>query len=238
VQEQTLRRVELTKEAVHRRLTSEIAIWDHRANELKEQELRGRQPRMNSGRARQRANDLEARLKERMEELDNEAQLSALPPTVVGGALVIPRGLLERLQGRRHQEPSTYARETERVERLAVNAVMTAEVELDRKPKEMPRNNKGYDIQSRMNDLGELLFIEVKGRASGATDFTITKSEILTSLNRPDHFVLALVAVRDDDSAEVRYLRKPFRGTEDIYFDMTSANYLWDEYFARAEAPA
>jgi hypothetical protein len=238
VQEQTLRRVELTKEAVHRRLTSEIAIWDHRANELKEQELRGRQPRMNSGRARQRANDLEARLKERMEELDNEAQLSALPPTVVGGALVIPRGLLERLQGRRHQEPSTYARETERVERLAVNAVMTAEVELDRKPKEMPRNNKGYDIQSRMNDLGELLFIEVKGRASGATDFTITKSEILTSLNRPDHFVLALVEVRDDDSAEVRYLRKPFRGTEDIYFDMTSANYLWDEYFARAEAPA
>ena len=193
---------------------------------------------MNSGRARQRANDLEARLKQRTEELDKEAQLSALPPTVIGGAVVIPRGLLERLRGHRDQEPSTYAKETERVERLAVNAVMAAEVELGRRPKEMPRNNKGYDIQSRMNDLGELLFIEVKGRALGAADFTITKSEILTSLNRPDHFVLALVEVRDDDSTEARYLRKPFKGTEDIYFDMTSANYLWQEYFDRARAPA
>ena len=238
VQQQTLRRVELTKEAVHRRLTSEIAIWDHRANELKDQELRGKQPRLNSGRARQRANDLEARLKQRMEELDKEAQLSALPPTIVGGALVIPRGLLERLRGQRDQEPSTYAKETERVERLAVDAVMAAEFDLGRRPSEMPHNNKGYDIQSRINDLGELLFIEVKGRASGASDFTITKSEILTSLNRPDHFVLALVEVRDNDSTEVRYVRKPFKGTEDIYFDMTSANYLWHEYFNRAQAPS
>jgi superfamily II DNA or RNA helicase len=238
VQGQTLRWVELTKEAVHRRLTSEIAFWDHRANELKDQELRGKQPRMNSGRARQRANDLEVRLKQRMEELEKEAQLSALPPTVIGGALVIPRGLLERLRGQRDQDPSTYARETERVERLAVDAVMATETELDRDPTEMPRNNKGYDIQSRTNDLGELLFIEVKGRASGANEFTITKSEILTSLNRPDHFVLALVEVRDDDSTTVRYLRKPFKGTEDIYFDMTSANYRWNDYFDRAEAPA
>ena len=104
VQQQTLRRVELTKEAVHRRLTSEIAIWDHRANQLKDQELRGKQSRMNSGRARQRANDLEARLKQRTADLDKEAQLSALPPTVVGGAVVIPRGLLERLRGKRESD--------------------------------------------------------------------------------------------------------------------------------------
>jgi SNF2 family DNA or RNA helicase len=238
VQQQTVRRVELTKEAVHRRLTSEIAFWDHRANELKEQELRGKQPRMNSGRARQRANDLEARLKQRIEDLDKEARLSALPPTVVGGALVIPRGLLERLRGERTNDPSTYAKETERVERLAVDAVMAAEVALGRRPKEMPRNNKGYDIQSRLNELGELLFIEVKGRVSGAKEFTITKSEILTSLNRPDHFVLAVVEVCEDYSTIVRYLRKPFRGTEEIYFDLTSANYDWHELFNRAEAPS
>ena len=142
VQEQTLRRVELTKEAVHRRLTSEIAIWDHRANELKEQELRGKQPRMNSGRARQRANDLEARLKQRMEDLDKEARLSALPPTVVGGALIVPRGLLARLRGEREEEPATYARETERIERLAVDAVMAAELAAGRRPTEMPHNNR------------------------------------------------------------------------------------------------
>ena len=67
--------------------------------------------------------------------------------------------------------------------------------------------------------------------------FTITKSEILTSLNKPDHFVLALVRVAADDSTDVRYLRKPFKGTEEIYFDITSANYDWDEMFARALEP-
>src|SRR5262249_10445507 len=100
-QQDTARRGELTKEAVQRRLTSEIAHWDHRAIELKEQELAGKQPRMNSGRARQRADDLEARLKYRMAELDQEATLSPMPPTVIGGALVIPAGLLERLRGQR-----------------------------------------------------------------------------------------------------------------------------------------
>jgi SNF2 family DNA or RNA helicase len=235
---QTEQRVALTKDAVHRRLTSEIAYWDHRANELKEQELAGKQPRMNSGRARQRANDLEARLKRRMDELDKEGQLSALPPVVVGGALVIPRGLMERLRGQRPHEPSTYARETERVERLAVDAVMAAERALGRHPKEMPRNNKGYDIQSRLNSLGELLFIEVKGRVAGAKEFTITKSEILTSLNKPERFILALVRVDEEDQTEVRYLRKPFKGSEEMYFDMTSANYDWVEMFGRGVWPS
>ena len=38
----------------------------------------------------------------------------------------------------------------------------------------------------------------------------------------------------EDDATDVRYLRKPFRGSEEIYFDMTSANYDWHEYFNRA----
>jgi SNF2 family DNA or RNA helicase len=237
VRDHTLKRVELTKDAVQRRLTSEIAYWDHRANELKEQELRGKQPKMNSGRARQRANELESRLKRRLDELEKERQLSALPPTIVGGALVVPRGLLERLRGDRAEAPSTYAKETERVERLAVDAVLAAERSLGRQPKEMPRNNKGYDIQSRLNGLGELLFLEVKGRIRGAKEFTITKNEILTSLNRPEHFVLALVEVGEDESTTVRYLRKPFKGEQEVYFDMTSASYDWAELFERASEP-
>jgi superfamily II DNA or RNA helicase len=238
VREDTETRVAQTKEAVHRRLTNEIAYWDHRAMELKEQELAGKQPRMNSGRARQRADELQERLKRRMDELDREGQLSSLPPVVVGGALVIPRGLLERLRGEREVAPDLHARETERVERLAVEAVLSAERALGREPEEMPRNNKGFDILSRMNGLEGPLFIEVKGRIAGAKEFTITKSEILTSLNKPDQFVLALVEVGESDETEVRYLRKPFPGKEDIYFDMTSANYKWDELFARGKVPA
>jgi hypothetical protein len=241
VKAQTETRVDQTRDAVQRRLTSEIQYWDNRANELKEQELAGKQPRggLNSGRARQRADELEARLKRRLTELDQERQLSPLPPVITGGALVIPRGLLERLRGERSVEPDAHARETERVERLAVGAVLAAERAIGRHPVEMARNNKGFDIKSRTDGHGgELLFIEVKGRVAGAKEFTITKSEILTSLNKPDHFILALVRVDEDEATDVRYLRRPFEGPEDVYFDMTSANYDWDELFARGAAPA
>jgi superfamily II DNA or RNA helicase len=238
VKQQIETRVDLTKEAVHRRLTQEIQYWDHRANELKQQELAGKQPRMNSGRARQRADDLQARLKRRMTELDQERQLSPLPPVVVGGALVIPHGLLERLRGERRQTPALYARDTERVERIAVEAVLATERELGRDPEEKPRNNPGYDILSIPTDGGRLLFIEVKGRVAGAPLFTITKNEVLYALNKGTDYVLALVRVDGDRADEIRYIRHPFTGSDEVLFGVTSLNVEWDEMFARGAAPA
>jgi hypothetical protein len=41
---------------------------------------------------------------------------------------------------------------------------------------------------------------------------TVTKNEILYSLNKPDDFILAMVAFGQDGSHEVRYLRRPFPG--------------------------
>src|SRR5207253_11159646 len=101
VRRRILDRVERTVTAVKERLLSQIKHWDHRANQLKDQELAGKQPRsgMNSARARQRADELEARLKRRLEELDAERQLAPLPPVVVGGALIVPQGLLVSLRG-------------------------------------------------------------------------------------------------------------------------------------------
>jgi superfamily II DNA or RNA helicase len=237
VKGQTETRVDLTKEAVHRRLTQEIQHWDHRANELKQQELAGKQPRMNSGRARQRADELEARLKRRMTELDQERQLSPLPPVVAGGALIIPRGLVERLRGERTDEPATHAKETARIERIAVDAVLAAERALGRVPEEKPRNNPGYDILSDPGDGGPLLFIEVKGRVAGAPTFTITKSEVLHALNKSDSYVLALVAVDGDDATDVRYIRTPFAGSDEVLFGVTSLNMNWPDMFDRGAAP-
>ena len=55
-----------TTAAVKERLTKEINYWDHRANELKAQELAGRpNAKINSAKARQRADELEARLAEK-----------------------------------------------------------------------------------------------------------------------------------------------------------------------------
>lgn len=238
VREQTAARVEQTREAVHRRLTHEIQYWDHRALELKEQELAGKQPKMNSGRARQRADELEARLKRRMTELDQEAQLAPLPPVVIGGALVIPQGLLERMRGDRAAPPALHAKETERVERIAVGAVLAAEAALGRDAEEKPRNNPGYDILSRPRDGGPTLFIEVKGRVAGAETFTITKNEVLHALNKGAEYVLALVSVDGDQAKDVRYVRQPFTGSDEVLFGVTSLNVDWAEIFAKGTAPA
>jgi hypothetical protein len=237
VRRQMVDRVDRTIAAVKDRLTKEINFWDLRAEQLKEQELAGKQPKMNSGKARQRANDLEARLKKRLTHLDQEKQLSPQPPVVVGGAVVIPIGLVERLRGERGADPSVYAKLRERVERLAVDAVLAAELALERAPTEMARNNKGFDIMSKGPN-GELIFIEVKGRIEGADTFTVTKSEILTGLNKPDAFILALVRVGEDDSTDLRYLTSPFKGNEDFYFGMASVNYEWETYFAQGGLPA
>ena len=93
--------IEKARAAVKDRLTKEIGYWDHRAEELKLQEQAGKpNARLNSQEARHRADDLQARLQKRMEQLDLEAQVSALPPVALGGFVVVPAGLLAQMTGR------------------------------------------------------------------------------------------------------------------------------------------
>jgi hypothetical protein len=175
-----------TMAAVKDRLTRAIAYWDHRAEELKAQEAAGRQPRMNWQRARQRADDLQARLQRRMTELEQERHLAPLPPVVIGGALVVPASLLARLQGQRPRGPDLVAHDTEQVERLAMASVMETERTLGYEPCDISREKRGYDIESQVPGTGRLRFIEVKGRIVGAQTVTVTKNEILTALNKPE----------------------------------------------------
>jgi hypothetical protein len=151
-----------------------------------------------------------------------------------GGALVVPINLLRRLAGERTEEPGLFARETQRVERLAMEAVMALERELGREPRDVSSENLGYDVESKVPENGRLLFIEVKGRAAGATTVTITKNEILTALNKPDDFILAVVEVGGDEARKPVYIRRPFQKEPD--FGVTSVNYNLAELFSRAEA--
>jgi hypothetical protein len=86
----------------------------------------------------------------------------------------------------------------------------------------------GYDIESsipqkqRGTSTATLRFIEVKGRAKGAVTVTVSKNEILTALNKPDEYILALVEV-DGAGTKVVYLKKPFKERPD--FSATSVNY-------------
>jgi hypothetical protein len=236
VRARTIARVDKTEQKVRERLLRVIADWDNRANRFAQQEASGRQPRMNAQAARDRAAEFDSRLQRRLAELDRERQLAPQRPLVIGAALVVPAGLLRVLAGDSDSQAALFARETARIERIAVDAVLAAERSLERDPKEMPHNNPGYDIESKAG-WGELLFIEVKGRIVGARTVTITRNEILTGLNKADHYILALVRVAADDSAEVRYLFDPFMGQDAVLTGVVSVNYEFDQYWERAETP-
>ena len=239
VRRRIIDRVQRTTAAVQARLESEIVYWDHRATQLRERELAGKLPSsgMNSAKARQRADELQGRLKQRLEGLNSEQQLSSLPPVVAGGALVVPAGLLASTQGTADRDVAARARERSAVERAAVDAVMAIERAVGRDPEEMPPNNKGYDIESKAAD-GSLLFLEVKGRARGAETFTVTRSEIGVGRNMPDQHILALAEVSTTGVPDVRYVRGAFRDIGDLPFDAISVNLPWRSYFGRGDVPA
>jgi hypothetical protein len=234
VRERRLAWIEKTRAAVRDRLTKEIGYWDHRAEELKLQEQAGKpNARVNSQEARRRADDLQGRLQKRMEQLDLEGQISALPPVVLGGLVVVPMGLLANMAGR--PAPVAAIPNTQASAARARLVVMEAERRLGFEPIDREHEKLGYDIESRDPNTGKLRFLEVKGRASGALTITVTKNEILYSLNKPDDFILAIVEFLDGDTHHVHYVRRPFQREPD--FGVTSVNYDFAELLQRAEAP-
>ena len=235
--------IDKTMKAVQERLSKEIHYWDIRADDLRQQELQGKpNAKINSVRAQQRRDELEVRLKQRLEDLQQERQLSPAAPLVVGGALVVPMGLMHRLQGKPPSVASLFARETKRVEMAAMDAVTATERSLGYAPVDVSREKCGYDILSRYpaGDRSELRFIEVKGRIEGAETVTVTKNEVITAINKPENYILAMVRVPavTADSAqncEIRYVRQPFQREPDL--GAASVNYTWQELWERGQKP-
>ena len=225
-----------TEVAVKDRLTKEITYWDHRAEQLKLQEQAGKTgARLNSGEARKRADTLQTRLQKRLEELKLEAQISPLPPAVLGGLLVVPQGLIDAMNGRGPAGTGT-AVDTQKSAARARNIIMEVERSLGFAPADREFEKLGYDIESRVPDTGKLRFIEVKGRAAGASTITVTRNEILYSLNKPEDFILGIVEFQDDGGHQVHYVRQPFQREPD--FGVTSVNYDFAELLAQAEEPS
>ncbi len=227
--------IEKARAAVKDRLTKEIGYWDHRAEELKIQEQAGRpNARVNSQEARRRADELQGRLQKRMEQLDLEAQVSALPPVALGGLVVVPAGLLAQMSGT-PRAVSAQAVDTQAAAARARAIIMEVERSLGFEPTDREFDKLGYDIESRESSTGRLRFLEVKGRVSGAATITVTKNEILYSLNKPEDFILAIVEFLDWDTHRVHYVRRPFQREPD--FGVTSVNYDFPELLSRAESP-
>ncbi len=198
VKSRKLELIAKTEAAVKERLTKEISYWDHRAEDLKLQEQAGKpNARLNSDEARKRADGLQARLEKRMEELKLERQISPLPPVVLGGVLVVPAGLIAAMTGKPLQKQICGNGGQAGGCAHARAIVMEIERRLGFDPRDCEREKRGYDVESRVPGTGKLRFIEVKGRGSDADTVTVSKNEILYSLNKPEDFILAIVEFQD-----------------------------------------
>ncbi|HJE84613.1 MAG TPA: DUF3883 domain-containing protein, partial [Corynebacterium amycolatum] len=133
--------------------------------------------------------------------------------------------------------PKTFARQTEEVERRAVEAVLAAERKLGREAIEMPRNNPGYDIRST-DSQGNLYYIEVKGRIEGSDTFTITTNEITFAQTQGERHRLALVevSISSAEQDQLRYVRDAFTHLEPSA-TTRSYNELWRDYWGRGGLP-
>ncbi len=222
--------VEKTAKAVKERLTAEIQYWDFYSADLKQKELAGKaNARLNSQMASRRAEELVARMRIRLDELEAEKHITARPPVVTGAAVVIPRGLLARLMSDSTSSTLTVNPIARRkIELIAMERVMAIERELGFIPRDVSGDKAGYDVVSqipeekRSMEESMLRFIEVKGRTAGADTVTVTKNEIIAAFNKPDEYILAIVEVDGEQTSTV-YLKNPFQERPD--FAATSVNY-------------
>jgi len=225
-----------TESAVKERLSKEIQYWDHRSQELHLQEEAGKpNARLNSNEAQKRADLLQARLETRLDEIKREKQISALPPIVLGGFLVVPAGLLAKLNPSGCTPVLSETMDTQAAGARAREIIMAKERELGFDPVDKETEKLGYDIESKIPGTGKLRFIEVKGRVSGAATITVTRNEILYSLNKPEDFILGIVEFTENGH-NIHYIRQPFHKEPD--FGVTSVNYNFAELIARANKPA
>lgn len=213
--------VEKTIQAVHDRLTAEIMHWSHRAVTLREEVKAGKQPRIQPEIAERRAQELTGRLEARKQELENQRHVSSNTPVVLGAALVIPQGLLDAIIAGEKIDDEIQRRNDE-IERMAMEAVMKAELARGHIPKDVSREKIGWDITSHIGN-GEMLFIEVKGRHKDATTVTVSRNEVLTGLNKPENFILAIVLVDGKRVEGPFYVQNAF--TQNLDFAVTSVNY-------------
>ncbi|MGF6465269.1 helicase-related protein [Paraburkholderia youngii] len=227
--------VDKTLNAVHERLVKEINYWSDRYIKLQDDAAAGKDVRLTLENVRRTIDDLTARRESREKELLAMRHVVSATPVVVGGALVIPAGLLVQRKGQPGWTADADARA--RVERVAMNAVMEAERALGHDVIDVSAQKCGWDVTSLPKALDGKLppsrHIEVKGRAKGNSTVTVTRNEILYGLNQQDKFILAIVLVDGDQHEGPFYVTKPF--TQEPDWAVTSINLDLDQLLAKAE---
>lgn len=221
--------------AVQDRLVKEINYWSDRYIKLTDDMHAGKQPRMQPENARRRVDELSSRLEQRQAELSAMKQVVSNTPVVLGGALVIPAGLLAQQKGKSEFYVDAAARA--RVEQVAMQAVSAIERTLGNTVEDVSAEKCGWDLTSRPpvrvdGSIASDKHIEVKGRAKGQTTITVSRNEIIYGLNQADKFILAVVIVDGDEAEGVFYIKNPFTSEPD--FGVASINYDLQDLLSRA----
>ncbi len=223
-------RVTRNRDAVHQRLTAEIRRVTARAEKFETEARAGLTPQMNVDRARQEARELTERLEARTAQLDQEAMLRSLPPRVVGGALIVPVGLLD---GQIHDAHGL----AEAQHQKTVDAVVAAEIQAGRRPVSIrsgPGGSVGYDLHS-IDPEGTYRYFAVKAKPrDDDTKVMLSRNELLVALNKSHRFVLALVDVDAPQGPGIRYLVGPV-GDTNVAFPETGRLYDWHDLWQRGE---
>jgi SNF2 family DNA or RNA helicase len=235
--------VDKTLAAVHERLTKEIDFWTDRWVKLKDDQYAGKDVRLNLDNVQRTINDLEGRLDNRKKELQSMRHVTNGTPVVLGGALVVPIGLLRRLRGEPAPDGAagTFSADPEarsHIEQLAMNAVRLAEEGRGCRVVDVSAQKCGWDISSYApavdGKLPDSRHIEVKGRIKGASTVTVTKNEIFESWNQGPKYHLAIVLVGEDDSIDgPHYVPHPFK--DEPGWGVSSVNYDLKALLERAQ---
>lgn len=232
------RQIDKILAAVKERLVKEINYQSGRALKLEMDVKAGKQPRFAPEQFKRRAEELSARLEQRIKELESMRHVVSSTPIVIGGALVIPQGLLAQRKGEGDFCADSEARC--RIERIAMQVVMESERALGHEVIDVSAEKCGWDITARppMTDgkLADDRHIEVKGRAKGQSTITVSRNEVIYGLNQKDKFLLAIVLVNEDGSHEGPfYVRQPFSREPD--WAVSSINLNLETLLARATSP-
>jgi superfamily II DNA or RNA helicase len=237
--------VDKTLAAVNERLTKEIVFWSDRWLKLKEDKDAGKDVRLNLENARRTVLDLEGRLEARKKELQAMRHVSSATPVALGGALVVPAGLLARLRAAagRSEKPTILvvdAAVKRRTELMAMKAVQRVEEARGCRVVDVAVQKCGWDLTSypppaEDGRAVEARHIEVKGRLMGGETITVTRNEILYALNQADKFILAVVLVHptEDVVDGPYYLKRPFESEPN--WGVTSWNIEIKALLERAE---
>lgn len=217
--------VEKTLNAVNERLIKEINYQSDRFIKLQDDVAAGKDIRLNLDNVKRTIEDLTARLEVRRKELEGMRHVISATPVVLGGALVIPAGLLAQRKG--SSDFSVDAEARKKIEMIAMNAVIQKEQTSGYVVTDVSGEKCGWDITSRprsgLSALEAVRHIEVKGRSKGQDSITVSRNEILYGLNQSDKFILAIVIVDGDNHEGPFYIRCPFNQEPD--WAVTSMNY-------------